>query len=271
MLRSIWDAILWLRKKNQQDKIEIIEAINNSFKTAVEATAVSADILAPKTAYNGTTILTGTMVDNGAVEASIEDSGGSYVIPVGYHNGSGKVTGPTLASLIGENVSLNDGAMLLNGITAYGKNGVKHEGSMVDRRDTTVDAVAVTSDDTYTYFSTPAGCYSENSMIRTSNSNLPFEINSLYAEVMSGSHYYFANFMDLKKYNTLTIANITNSADVNGYLYFGPIENNNYIRLIDYVGAVIRTFDISEYSEIHFRIAGSNGSGRVYVGGIVFS
>lgn len=45
-------------------------------------------------------------------------------------------------------------------------------GTMANRQGATVDANAVSSDDTYTYFTTPAGSYSSTSKIRTLNSNL---------------------------------------------------------------------------------------------------
>ena len=67
--------------------------------------------------------------DNGAVSGTISTSGGTYTIPTGYHNGSGKVTGPTLAALIGTNVTLASAANLLTGYTAYGKNGIKYTGT----------------------------------------------------------------------------------------------------------------------------------------------
>lgn len=41
--------------------------------------------------------LTGIMEDNGAVSQAL-NAGGSYTIPAGYHNGSGKVTGNSLSS-----------------------------------------------------------------------------------------------------------------------------------------------------------------------------
>ena len=73
------------------------------------------------------------MPNNGAVTGSITTSGGSYTIPAGYHNGSGKVTGPTLAALVGTSVTLTSNANLLTGNTAYGKNGVKYTGSMANK------------------------------------------------------------------------------------------------------------------------------------------
>ena len=54
--------------------------------------AVEADVLAGKTFSNSSgTGKTGTMVNNGAVSATI-DGGQSYTIPAGYHNGNGSVT-----------------------------------------------------------------------------------------------------------------------------------------------------------------------------------
>lgn len=56
-------------------------------------TASASDVLSGKTAHtdNGTAI-TGTMTNNGAVTDTITTQGGTYTIPAGYHNGSGKVT-----------------------------------------------------------------------------------------------------------------------------------------------------------------------------------
>ena len=55
------------------------------------ATAVASDILSGKTAGVKGSIITGTMKNNGAVSQSLAING-TYTIPVGYHNGSGKVT-----------------------------------------------------------------------------------------------------------------------------------------------------------------------------------
>ena len=96
--------------------------------------ASAGNLLSGSTAYgkNGTKY-TGSMTNRGAWTGSISGSGGSCTIPSGYHNGSGKVTGPTLSGLIGSNVNLTSGGYMLSGTTAYGKNGTKYTGNIATR------------------------------------------------------------------------------------------------------------------------------------------
>lgn len=55
------------------------------------ATVAVAEILTGKTAYVNGVKLTGTMKNNGAVTGTISTKDESYTIPIGYHDGSGKV------------------------------------------------------------------------------------------------------------------------------------------------------------------------------------
>lgn len=57
-----------------------------------DATAVAADILSGSTAYVNGNKITGSMVNNGAVTGTITTKAQQYSIPVGYHDGSGKVS-----------------------------------------------------------------------------------------------------------------------------------------------------------------------------------
>lgn len=56
-----------------------------------DATAADSEILAGKIAYVKGTKKTGTMVNNGAVTGTINTKDGTYTVPQGYHDGSGKV------------------------------------------------------------------------------------------------------------------------------------------------------------------------------------
>ena len=91
------------------------EQLDNVQNTAGQATATADKILKDYTAYKDGQLITGTMANNGAVTKSLA-VGGSYTIPAGYHNGSGKVTNAvtnkgtlTLGSTNGTAVDITDG------------------------------------------------------------------------------------------------------------------------------------------------------------------
>lgn len=69
-------------------------------------TATAAEILATKTAHARGTALTGTMPNNGAVTGTISTVNGDYTVPIGYHDGSGKVSinSTEKSKLIAENI-----------------------------------------------------------------------------------------------------------------------------------------------------------------------
>ncbi len=69
----------------------------NIRKISSDASAGARQILAGKTAWVDGKKVTGIMADQGAKTASL-NCGGSYTIPAGYHNGSGKVTANSLAA-----------------------------------------------------------------------------------------------------------------------------------------------------------------------------
>lgn len=57
-----------------------------------DATVAVAEVLKGKTAYARGQKLVGTMPNNGAVKGKIITKDGAYIIPQGYHDGSGKVS-----------------------------------------------------------------------------------------------------------------------------------------------------------------------------------
>jgi len=91
------------------------QEINNMQNTSGQATVTVDKILKNYTAYKDGKLITGTMANNGAVTSTL-NAGGSYTIPAGYHNGSGKVTANSLASQTSANATAAD---IASGKTAW--------------------------------------------------------------------------------------------------------------------------------------------------------
>lgn len=95
-------------------------------KASAEGDAAAGNVLAGKIFSNDDdTGITGTMSNRGAVSQTL-NAGGSYTIPAGYHNGSGKVTGNSLAS---QTAATATAARILSGYTAW-INGSQITGTM---------------------------------------------------------------------------------------------------------------------------------------------
>ena len=116
-----------------------------------DATATDAEILSGKIAYVKGTKKTGTMKNNGAVSGTISTKAGTYSVPQGYHDGSGKVSisSTEQAKLIPGNIR--------DGVTILGVEGTMSgsEGVVVQAKEatpTTEDQV-VLPDSGYTHLS----------------------------------------------------------------------------------------------------------------------
>ena len=108
---------------SKKDKPDVLA--NKIKAISTDATGVEAEMLVGKTFYAAGQKKTGTMPNRGAANATL-NAGGSYVIPQGYHNGSGKVTANSLAS---QTLATATAAQILSGQTAW-VNGNKITGSM---------------------------------------------------------------------------------------------------------------------------------------------
>ena len=99
----------------------------NSLASQTSGTSAAGQILSGYTAWVAGSKLTGSMANNGAVSQTL-NAGGSYTVPAGYHNGSGKVTANSLSSQTSATAAA---AQILSGYTAW-VNGSKLTGTATD-------------------------------------------------------------------------------------------------------------------------------------------
>lgn len=118
--------------------------------TSADTVAVG-EILKGKTAHARGTALTGTMANNGAVTGTISTVAGTYTVPAGYHDGTGKVSisSTEQAKLVAKNIR--------EGITVLGVTGTM-SGSEDEKKQSksvtpTLTAQTVLPDSAYTCLS----------------------------------------------------------------------------------------------------------------------
>lgn len=115
-----------------------------------DATVAVAEILEGKTAYARGTKLTGTMPNKGAVTGTIKSKDETYTVPMGFHDGSGKVSidADEQAKIIAANIKA--GVNILGVEGTYGGETVTAQSKTVTPKST---AQTVLPDEGYDYIS----------------------------------------------------------------------------------------------------------------------
>ena len=132
------------------------------------ATAADGDVLSGKTYWKDGAKRTGTMANQGAKTAAL-DAGGSYAIPAGYHNGSGRVTANSLASQTSANAAAGH---ILSGKTAW-VNGVKITGTLAVQSAISFSAAALSATSVRISWKNPARGPWQGVFIQMSTSGNP--------------------------------------------------------------------------------------------------
>ena len=111
----------------------LITGTNTYDADTSDATAAAAEILTGKSAYVNGGKIDGSMPNRGSVSGTISTKAGEYVIPQGYHDGSGKVSilSTEQAKIVAENIR--------QGITI-----LDVEGSMSGTEEVTAETRSVT-------------------------------------------------------------------------------------------------------------------------------
>ena len=129
----------------------IITGTNTYDSDTSDDTAAVAEILVGKTAHARGTQLTGTMPNNGAVTKAISNLTDEYIIPQGYHDGSGKVfiSLSERAKIISSNI--RQGVEILGVVgTMSGTESVRAQSKIVNP---TINEQIIVPDQNYNYLS----------------------------------------------------------------------------------------------------------------------
>ena len=213
--------------------------------------ATAAQILSGKTAWVKGKKVTGTMANRGAVSQTL-NAGGSYTIPAGYHNGSGKITASSLSSQTQANATA---AQILSGRTAW-VNGKKITGTMANRGNLNWKPSNGT---TYTV---PAGYYSGGTLDSTSAYNNGYNAGYDKGKTDGYNQGYNEGFeagkQEMTFDNNYHFTNALNDYNMSGWVTMETIDYDGLALMT--VGFVSRNAYIDRVDFVQCRIVDKNGN-----------
>lgn len=204
----------------------------NSIKTGTsssEVTTTRANVLVGTrtiTKDSGDAIVEGTMPNNGAVAPSALGAGGSYTIPAGYHNGNGKVTVQSLATMTASGDAT--AAQILSGKKAY-VDGYLLTGTMVDQGAQNKTITPSSSTQTYTI---PAGYHNGSGKVTVSGYGTKYTMGSKtasHATLNSATAYLLASGVPTNA-SVIVTGTIKNTATAAATTYYidGGLPGGEY-------------------------------------------
>ena len=195
------------------DYSNLIDSIKTG-TTSADVTATRANILVGTTTITSDSsdvIVEGTMPNNEAVSQSL-NAGGSYTIPAGYHNGSGKITANSLASQTSADATASQ---ILSGYTAW-VNGEKITGNVSVSSLLSFNASPYSSSQiTFTWQNPAKGAFSGVIIVG--------KAGSYPTSISDGTRWY-------KGYGSSYGASASSSTTVNGFTY----STTYYFRAFSY-------------------------------------
>ena len=193
-------------------------------------------MLSGKTILTSSGLVTGSMTNNGSISQTL-NAGGSYTIPKGYHDGTGKVTANTLSSQTSATAVASN---LLSGKTAY-VNWNKITGTMANKSGATVSATTVTESGTNALISIPtAGYYDTNSKLSVpineiSNKELSLTIKNNCQQSINGTigSSVENTEIDVSNFTIAVLSNVTATGNYNGYVRLYSLDGATAISNTD--------------------------------------